>query len=153
MDAVTYPDANVESFVIDRLIPLRIPSDDRLAGEFKVKWTPTLVMLDENGEEHHRSVGFLKPEEFVGASLLAIGKVYFDTGNFEKAIGNFQEILSKHASSKAAPEAVYLKGVALYKNTKQASHLKEAYEKLVSLYPDSEWADRAAPYKLLTLSN
>ncbi len=149
MDAVTYPDAGVVNFMADRLIPLRIPADDMLAGKFKVKWTPTLVTLDENGEEHHRSVGFLKPEEFAATSLLAIGKVYFETGNFEKAIRNFKEILSDHKSSKAAPEAVYLLGVALYKNTGQPSHLKEAYEKLVSRYPDSEWADRAAPYKLL----
>ena len=51
MDAVTYPDAGVISFVNDRMIPLRIAADDRLAGQFKVKWTPTLVTLDENGEE------------------------------------------------------------------------------------------------------
>lgn len=149
MDAVTYPDASVASFVIDRLIPLRIPSDDRLAGQFKVKWTPTLVALDENGEEHHRSVGFLKPEEFVAEFLLAIGKVDFETGAFEQAIRNFEDIISNHESSKAAPEAVYLRGVSLYKSTGQASHLKDAYEQLTSRHPDSEWADRAAPYRLL----
>ncbi|MGC8603460.1 MAG: tetratricopeptide repeat protein [Desulfomonilaceae bacterium] len=149
MDAVTYPNPSVVSFVIDRLIPLRVPADDRLAGQFKVKWTPTLVTLDEKGEEHQRHVGFLKPEEFIAAFLLAIGKVYLDTGNFEKAIQNFQEVISNYKSSKTTPEAIYLKGVALYKSTANASHLKEAYDQLFREYPDSEWADRATPYKLL----
>jgi len=149
MDAVTYPEEAVAGFVVDRLIPLRILADDKLAGEFKIKWTPALITLDENGEEHQRSVGFLKPEEFIAEFLLAIGKVHFETGNHEQAIKNFQEVLSKHKRSKAAPESVYLEGVALYKHTKQPSHLKDAYEKLIAEYPESEWADRAAPYRLI----
>ncbi len=149
MDAVTYPDSKVVNFVVQRVIPLRIPSDDKLASEFKVKWTPTLVTLDSDGQEHHRTVGFLNPDEFIPASLLAIGKVNFETGKFERAIANFDEIISSYGSSKAAPEATYLRGVALYKNTSEASNLRKAYEQLVKLYPDSEWTQRAEPYKLL----
>ncbi len=149
MDAVTYPDPKTVDFVGARLIPLRIPSDDKLAGEFKIKWTPTLITLDENGEEHHRSVGFLKPEEFQAVSLLGIGKVYFETGDFEAAIRNFKEVIERHSSSKSAPESVYLMGVSLYKSTGQASHLRDAYENLTKSYPGSDWADRADPYKLI----
>jgi tetratricopeptide (TPR) repeat protein len=150
MDAVTYPDDKVAKFVQERLIPLRVPYDAKpLSTDFQVKWTPTIVTLDKEGKEHHRTVGFLSPEEFIPSLLLGIGKTHFDREQFGEALATLEGLLKTYPKSKSAPEAVYFHGVSQYKHTKDPKPLKAAYEKLKADYPSSEWTERAYPYRLL----
>ncbi len=150
MDAVTYPDPKVVDFVSQNMIPLQVLFDDRpLSADFNVKWTPTLVTLDTDGIEHHRTVGFLSPEELIPSLLLGIAKSYFETDRFAEALENLERLLAGHAKSDAAAEALYLRGVCRYKSTHDPKPLKEAYEQLAAEYPSSEWTRRAYPYRLL----
>lgn len=150
MDAVTYPDTKVITFITENLIPLRVRFNAQpLASDFNIKWTPTIVTLGFKGEEHHRTVGFLAPEQFVPSLILGIAKVYFNTDRFEGAISHLEKLLSEYPLSDAAPEAIYLQGVSLYKSTEDPKPLKKAYERLQSDYPASEWTGRAFPYRLL----
>ncbi len=149
MDAVTYPDEKVADFVNKTLVPLRVKADMPLARDFNVTWTPTLVTLDQSGKEHHRTVGFLPPQELIPSLVLGIAKIHFDCSGYEKCLEMLDKVISEYPKSKAAPEAVFLRGVAGYKSTHDAKHLKSAYEKLQADYPGSEWADRAQPYRLL----
>ena len=147
MDAVTYPNAKVVAFIQENLIPLQLKSDALpMAKDYNVKWTPNLLILDAKGREHHRVIGFLPAIELIPSVLLGMGKAYFDTHQFNEAIAAFDWILSEYSYSGPAPEAVFFRGVTLYKNTHQAHHLKEAYEKLQTKYHYSEWATRAFPY-------
>ena len=150
MDAVTYPAPEVSAFINKNLIAVRVPYDHQpLSKEFQVKWTPTLVTLDHEGNEHHRTVGFLPPEELIPSLLLGKAKSEFDRDNFQAAIETLGTILKDHSKSDSTPEAIYLRGVSRYKSTHEPKPLKEAYEKLKSEYPDSEWTKRAYPYRLL----
>ena len=81
--------------------------------------------------------------------LLGIAKVSFDTNRFDDALMNLDRLLKGYPESDSAPEAIYLRGVSLYKNTDDPKPLKEAYEKLRDKYPASEWTKRAYPYRLL----
>jgi len=66
MAAVTYPDAKVISFVSENMVPIQVLFDAKpLSVDFNVKWTPTLITLDTEGKEHHRTVGFLSPDELI----------------------------------------------------------------------------------------
>ena len=68
-------------FIQENLIPLRVAYDHKpLSADFKVKWTPTLVTLDPDGTEHHRTVGFLGPEELIASLMLGIAQVSLRTG-------------------------------------------------------------------------
>lgn len=149
MDAAAYPHKAVEAFLADSMIAVRIPSDHPLSKEFKVTWTPTLVTLDWNGQEHHRTVGFLSAEELVPSLMLGSAKVYSDLELFDKAFGTLGKLLSAFPASDAAPEALFVRGVCGYKSTHNPAPLKEAYEQLQKLYPASEWTKRAYPYRLL----
>jgi tetratricopeptide (TPR) repeat protein len=150
MDAVTYPDEKVADFVQNVLIPLRVPFDHKpLAADFNIKWTPTLITLDTDGKEHHRTVGFLGPEELIPSLLLGIGKSHFENERFDKAIEAFDRLLKDCPKSNSAPEAIYVRGVARYKSTHQPKPLREAYDKLAADYPSSEWTHRAYPYRLI----
>lgn len=150
MDTVSYPNKDVTEFIKDSVIPLRVRYDTQpLATDFSINWTPTLIILDMEGKEHHRAVGFLSPEELMPLLLMGIAKVHFDHNAFKEAFSNLEKILSDFPKSNSAPEAIYLKGVCLYKDTKNPKGLKEAYEQLQARYPESEWTKRAYPYRLL----
>jgi hypothetical protein len=131
VDAVTYPDSRVIDFIEKNLIPLLVPYNHQpLATDFNVQWTPTLVTLDAEGKEHHRTVGFLSPEELIPSLLLGIAKVHFDLEQFDSALANLDALLAVHPQSDAAPESIFLRGVARYKSTHDPKPLKEAYELL-----------------------
>ncbi len=151
MDAVTYPTESVVQFITENIIPLRIPSNSEpLATEFKIKWTPTLIILDWNGKEHSRTVGFLTPEELIPSVLLGAAKAYYELDMFNEAIVNLDKIIQGYPQSAAAPEAVFYRGVCGYKSTHDPKPLKLAYKKLLAEYPQSEWTKRALPYRLLS---
>jgi tetratricopeptide (TPR) repeat protein len=149
MGAVTYPKTEVVEFVEQNLVPLQVQSDAPLAKDFNLQWTPTLIILDTDGKEHHRAIGFLPPEDLIPMLMVGIGKCYFDSQQFDKTISTLEKLLAQYAKSDAAPEAVYLLGVARYKSTHDPKPLKQAYERLASQYAASEWTKRASPYRLL----
>ncbi len=150
MDAVTYPNPSVIEFVQKRMIPVQVPHNAQpLANDFNIQWTPTLITLDSNGKEHHRTVGFLSPQELIPSLMLGIAKCHFDAERFEEAIAILDKLLAEYPQSDSAAEAIYLHGVSRYKKTHDAKALKEAYERLQKDYPASEWTKRASPYQLL----
>lgn len=149
MGAVTYPNQHVAEFVMSRMVPVQVQSNSPLADEFNVKWTPTVAVLDYYGKEHHRTVGFFPPEDFIPSLILGMGKIDFDTDQFNNAIIHLDRLLSDYPKSRAAPEAIYIRGVSRYKASHDPRYLKETYEKLQAEYPTSEWTQRAQPYSLL----
>jgi hypothetical protein len=150
MGAVTYPDAKVVEFVNEAVIPLQVKSDSEpLATDFTLRWTPALIILDTNGKEHSRTIGFIPPEEFIPTISLGMIKAYFDLRQFDPAITCLDKIISNYPQSFAAPEAVYYRAVCGYKTIHDVAGLKKAYERLAKEYPQSEWAKRASPYRLL----
>lgn len=150
MDAVTYPDEGVTNFIMEQMIPLRLPYDHKpYAEKFEIKWTPSLIVLDTDGKEAYRSVGFAPPEELIPMLKLGVGKAHFAAARFEKAIEAFDFVIGKYPKSKAAAEAIYFRGVSLYKHTDNPKPLREAYDKLSADYPDAEWTKKAYPYRLI----
>jgi hypothetical protein len=150
MDAVTYPNSGVQAYFKENAIPVRVASDhEKLSKQFGIKWTPTLITLDPEGAEHHRTVGFLDPDELIPSLMLGRAKVDFDQDNFDGAIRTLESLLKNHPKSGSTPEAIFLLGVSRYKSTLDPKPLKEAYERLKAEYSDSEWTKRAYPYRLL----
>lgn len=150
MDAVTFPDQDVSNFIIDRMVPLRVPlADQKLSAEFRVAWTPTLIVLDFYGREHQRALGYIPPDEMVAWLLLGIGKVGLANDQFNEAVLQWTTLLNSYPQSASAPEAVYLRGVARFKSSRSDTALKECCRQLLAEYPGSEWTRRAEPFTLL----
>ncbi|MDX9834323.1 MAG: hypothetical protein RBT36_03815 [Desulfobulbus sp.] len=150
MDAVAFPDPAVIDFINDNLIPIRIPADDpELGSRFKVKWTPTLLIVDGDGVEQYRTLGFYPPEELIPSLLLGIGTTKFNLPDRPAACGSFEKILAEYPASSLAPEAVYLNGVSRYIETSDVANLVGIYDRLTAEYPDSPWLTRADPYRFL----
>lgn len=150
MNAVTYSDEKVIKFLNSEVIPVQITFDTQpLASKYNLLWTPTIIVLDGQGKEYDRNVGYISPEEFIPFIILGIGKAYFELDNFEKAIESFRKIIEYFPKSKATAQAIYFIGVSKYKHTHEPKHLKESYELLKTKFPDSEWTLKAEPYNLL----
>ena len=150
MDAVTYPDEGVTNFIMEQTIPLRLPYDhEPYAEKFEIRWTPSLIILDSEGNEAYRSVGFVPPDELIPMLKLGEGKGHFAAGRYENAIDAFDFVIGQYPKSKAAAEAIYYRGVSRYKHTDNPKPLREAYDKLAAEYPDAEWTKKAYPYRLI----
>ena len=150
MDKVTFRNAEVIKFVEDNVIPMRVRFDNKLITTmFNIHWTPTFLLLDSEQMEHHRLVGFLAAHEFVPALMLGIDKMYFDNDQLDNALTNLDKLLSDYPESDSAPEAIYLRGVTMFKSTHDPGQLREAHKKLIHDYPKSEWTKRSDPYRLL----
>lgn len=150
MDAVTYPEQKVVDYIMDHLLPVRIPfNHERYSKEYSIEWTPTLIVLDSDGKEATRSTGFLSPDELIAFLHLAIGRANFATGNFEPAIKAFDYVAEQFPKSAFAPEAIYYRGVARYKHTKDAKPLREVYDRLSVDYPEDQWTKKSYPYRLI----
>lgn len=138
------------TFINDRVIPLRIPSDHQpLATEYRVNWTPALLILDSNGKEHHRTIGFLDENQLVPALLLGSGNLHFNSNHYKEALQDYATLLQNHPHSDAAPEAIFQQGVSLFKSTHDPKPLRQAYELLDREYRESLWRNRAYPYRLI----
>jgi thioredoxin-related protein len=150
MDAVSYPNPKVIEFFEKNLVAVKVLIDSQpLPKKFRVQWTPTLVLLDNEGEEHNRTVGFLAPEELLASLMLGIGKSYFDHDEYFQAEDTFQRLLAEYPKSASSAEAAYYLGVSRYKRTHNAEELKKTIQHLQRDFPQSEWVKRASVYQML----
>ncbi len=150
MDAVTYPNPDVSSFLRTHVIPVKVLHNQQpLAGRFRVVWTPTLIILDSDGNELYRQEGFLPPDRMVPALMLGMGKVKVHARKFKEAITHLSQLVAKYPNSEEAPEALYFAGVARFRETNDLRAMRDAYESLLRSYPGSSWTIKASPYKSL----
>ncbi len=120
-----------------------------MVKRYSIKWTPTIIILDADGDEHHRFIGFLPPEDFIAQIILGKGKAEFDLDDFDQAIQCFQEVLNRYPKTDGAAEAQYYLGVARYKASHDPKELKLGLEVLQREYPSSEWTKKAQVYALI----
>ena len=66
-----WPDERVARFVNDSFLAARVhvrqnPEAFKQHSErYKAPWTPTILLLDADGVEHHRIEGFLPTDDFL----------------------------------------------------------------------------------------
>lgn len=150
MGAVTYPNEGVAKFVDLNFVPVQVETSNKdLVEKYNVSWTPAILVLDSDGKEHYRSVGFLQPDVFIATFELGKARYYLDLEQFAEARALLEELVERCPVPEVLPEAIYFHGVATYKQTHDVKPLKKAYETLSAKYPQSEWAKRAEPYKLI----
>ena len=74
---------------------------------------------------------------------------HFVRDEFESALSCYEKLLAEYSASDSAPEAIFQRGVTLYKSNNDPKSLKKAYERLEDKYPESQWTKRAYPYRLI----
>jgi hypothetical protein len=111
---------------------------------FDAVWTPTILILDWNGTERQRIEGYLPKDEFRARLELGLARVAFMGKRWAEAERRYGEVVERYPDSKAAPEAVYWRGVSHYKATNDHTALGEVAERFKEKYADSVWAQKAS---------
>jgi hypothetical protein len=150
MGAGTYPQVKVVDFIEKNFIPVQIQTSDTvLTDKYVVRWTPTLLVVDADGKEHYRAVGFFTPDDLIATFMAAKGRWYMDTEQYTEARGMFDEVVATYPGSDAAAEAIFFNGVTRYKESHDPRHLRAASDILSEKYPSSMWTRQAAHYQLI----
>jgi len=138
----------VAGFINENFIPISVHIKENPAGfhRFDSVWTPTALILDENGKGRHRIEGYLPKDEFSAQLLLGVARVAFMQKKWKDAEALYDQILSDYPKSTAAPESVYWKAVSHYKGTNDHTVLGDVPKILQQKYPDSVWAKKAIPW-------
>jgi thiol-disulfide isomerase/thioredoxin len=156
METVTYPDHEVQEFLGDHFTPARLDVDQasEAARRYNPIWTPTLLVLNEEGAEGplpveaHRVVGYLPPEEFRAELNLGLAKAHLAREALENAMIHFRETVTHFPETWAAPEAQYWAGVTRYKAEGKLDGLRAEWNFLIERWPESRWARSASFIRL-----
>jgi len=155
MDTGPYSDEKVQTYLEKEFVPVKSQCfwDKRtdLMKQFNIAWTPTLLVHDSIGNEHHRVVGFVPVEDFLAHLKLGKGKMFFNRFRFAEAIEEFTAVSEQHPTAGATPEAIFFLGVAKYWKSHDPKGLRWGYDTLAARFPQSEWARRAQPYQQIPL--
>jgi len=150
METVTYPEHEVQEFLGEHFTPVRL--DVHHAAEavrrYNQNWTPTFLVLNEEGVEAHRVIGYLPPEEFRAELRLGLGKACFDRGTFENALVHLRETVIHFPDTWTAPEAQYWLGVTRYRMEGKPDGLMAEWNLLLERWPESRWARSASFIRL-----
>lgn len=148
-----YPDERVVRLVTSEFLPVRVHVKDpdglygRMSEQLNVHWTPTILVLDQEGVERHRIEGFLPVDDLLAHVKLGLAKSAFQRGVFDEAERWFQDVVTQHPQSEPAAEALYWTGVARYKGKGDAAALSETARAFTTRYSDSVWAKKASVWK------
>jgi outer membrane protein assembly factor BamD (BamD/ComL family) len=109
-------------------------------------WTPTVLILDPNGTERQRLEGYLPKDEFRAQLEMGLARLAFMNKDWANAERRYSAVLDHFPNSKAAPEALYWKGVSHYKATNDHTVLGELPGQFEQKYPESVWALKTAAW-------
>jgi hypothetical protein len=145
MSTVTYSNPEVQQHISAHYIPVQInvKDDPSALEQFNASWTPTIMVMDAQENEHRRSEGYFDPKRFLEELSLAEVKAALNQQDFSEAKTRGRDALAKTSGDPAhEPEAMFWAAVADYKNSKNADDLKSGWNKLLDKFPQSEWAHR-----------
>ena len=148
-----YTDPRVIQLVESSFVPVRVHVKDnaadfkRLGDRFGAQWTPTVLIVDNTGQERHRIEGFLPADDFLAQLTLGAAQVAFAAGDHTSAARLFDEVVKTYPSTDAAPEAQYWAGVSRYKATGDAGALKETARRFTERFQDTTWAKKSSVWR------
>ena len=136
----------MSEFITLNMIPVRlhVQKHPEAMGRFNVQWTPTVLILDSDGNERHRIEGYLPADEFLVQLNIGMAHAAFRASKFDTAEQLYRGIMDRYPNSEVAPEAQYWAGVSKYKGSNDASALKQTADAFKNRYKDSSWAKKAS---------
>jgi len=103
-----------------------------------------MMVLDPEGRERYRFVGWLPSEDFLAQLYMGLAKQHFARKQWTEAERWFRDILDKFPDTDAAPEALYWAGVCRYKATNDHHALGNIAQAFTKQYQQTSWAKRAS---------
>ncbi|MBI5561631.1 MAG: thioredoxin fold domain-containing protein [Deltaproteobacteria bacterium] len=150
----TFSDASVVNLIEREFSPVMVDASEaaETVKRYRVDWTPACIVLDDEGAELERFVGYLPPMEFGAQIRLSKGLSAFHLDRLPEAIALFEELIDECRESDLVPEAEYYLGAATYKNKGDAVKIAEVCSTLNTRYPDSIWTKKCSIWSHMRLT-
>ena len=103
-----------------------------------------MLIMDSSGKERWRIEGYLTKNEFRSQLEMGLARIPFMDKQWADAEQRYAQVIERYAETAAAPEAMYWRGVCLYKKTNDHTVLGGVSEELEEKYPESVWAKKAS---------
>jgi hypothetical protein len=148
-----YNDPRVVRLIDESFVPVRVHVKEqaaefkRLGERFGALWTPTVLLVDAQGQERYRLEGFLPADDFLAQLALGAAHARFAAGEYADAARRFDEIVQAYPASETAPEAMYWAGVSRYKGNGDAAALNDTARRFTERYRDTSWAKKASVWR------
>lgn len=148
-----YPDGRVAEFITGQFVPVRLHVKDqrdefqRVGGKYGAHWTPTVLIVDGDGEEHHRIEGFLPVNDFLSQLMLGTARAAFQHEDYVTARQLYRQVIDQSPETEAAAEALYWTGVSNYRATNDPGALKATAAAFADRYQSSSWAKKASVWR------
>ena len=125
---------------------MHIKENPRNFHRFNAVWTPTVLIMDPNGEERSRLEGYLPTNEFRDHMEMGLGRVAFMKKDWAAAERRFNRVIDEFPDSKLAPQAVYYRGVSRYSASHDGAELGNTAAALKEKFQGNEWQLRSLPW-------
>ena len=106
-------------------------------------WTPSVVILDPNGEERSRIEGYLPKDEFQAQLLMGLARVAVIQKKWSDAENLYRQVVDQFGNTASAPEALYWRDVSAYSRSHDYVALQKVAAELKQKYPGSVWTKKA----------
>lgn len=139
-------DREVIDLIEKETAPVMVNYDESedLVRKYHVDWTPAFVIIDEEGVELEKWVGYLPKKDLMSQIILSKGLAALHLNRLVEAKSDFNELIEEFPDSELVPEAEYYLGITGFKETGDEFRLGEALRMLVDKYPDSQWTKRCS---------
>ena len=125
---------------------MHIKENPRNFHRFHAVWTPTVMVMDPNGEERRRLEGYLPREDFRAYLELGLARVAFMKKDWATAERYYANVADNFPNSRYAPEAVYYRGVSRYSASHDGAELSNSAAALKERFSGNEWQLRSLPW-------
>lgn len=144
METDSYTQEKVIALFKKGILAARIsPDDPSWFKTYNVKFTPTCILLNPEGNEEGRTTGFLEGGGLMAFLLLGLAKSYYDMGRLDEGGECIETLTRDYPNSTQAPEGFFMRGIFRYHADHKRDHFKESFDILHERYPKSIWMKRA----------
>jgi hypothetical protein len=121
-------------------VKLDVTVRKEVARQFRVLWTPTLVVVHPAGIATREIIGFLPPAELLAELTLAEALVELRSARAAAARDRLGAMRERGDARHVAAEALYWEGIATYRASGNKDDLWPAWREVATHYPESPWA-------------
>ncbi len=146
MELSTYGNPEIQQYIHTYFVLIKYDISNRDVPKIQsspILWTPTFIVFANDGSEIRKITGYLNDQFF--KSEIEIGRALaFLRKAKPKHAFDILNTLVNEANRYAIPEILYWIGVAAYfLNNRNPESLVSYWQKLLSGYPESIWAQKA----------
>jgi hypothetical protein len=149
INAESYEDKKTAEFINLNFLPVKAHIKERAAWfhRFDAVWTPTVLLLHNEGKERVRLEGYLPNEDFLAALESGLSRIAFVHKNYPHGERWYNDVVAGFGHSHWAAEAMYWRAVAArYKAANGLTVLGKVAGELRRVYPTSVWTVKAVPW-------